>query len=390
MSTNAEKVQVSPGLAESSSPGDSALVTRETVDAASVHSSVKDKGTEDSDRYLKKSFATMMYAYCTFGPQFSSSVYGPVVDDVAALYSVSNEVATLGVSLSSSGRLLSTFSDIPRLMFASVGFGPMLFAPISEVYGRKIDVIVPFFISGLFAIGVATANNLQTVLIMRSFQGLFDGAPVSNSGGVLGDIWRPEAHGVALGGLHLLRSVGAAFLVSSSNGWRWTSYLCAIYTFTIAIISAIFIPESYHPVLLSKEAKKLRTSTQNWAWHSRLDEWDLTVNEIVTKHLTRPFAMLMTPIVAAMCTYAAFAFGILYLGVVAMPVEFRVVRQWKEVPLCLPTLSMFVGIVLGGCMNIYAGRRYARILRANHGKPVPVRPQMQKRFRFLLVSQWGA
>ncbi|KAK9384142.1 hypothetical protein V1515DRAFT_583225 [Lipomyces mesembrius] len=141
--------------------------------------------------------------------------------------------------------------------------------------------------------------------------------------------------------------------------------------FTIAIISAIFIPETYHPVLLSKKAKKLRTSTQNWAWHSRLDEWDLTVNEIVTKQLTRPFAMLMTPIVAAMCTYAAFAFGILNLGVVAIPVEFRVVRQWKEVPSRLPTLSMFVGIVLGGSMNIYAGRRYARILRANHGKPVP-------------------
>ncbi|KAK9329453.1 major facilitator superfamily domain-containing protein [Lipomyces starkeyi] len=381
MSTNAEKVQVSPGLAESSSPGDSALVTRETVDAASVHSSVKDEGTEVSDRYLvvfegdddlycplnwtfkKKSFATMMYACCTFGPQFSSSVYGPVVDDVAALYNVSNEVATLGVSL----------------FLLGVGFGPMLFAPISEVYGRKIGVIVPFFISGLFAIGVATANNLQTVLIMRFFQGLFGGAPVSNSGGVLGDIWRPEARGVALvcyafvvaGGPTMAPVIGAAFSVSSNNGWRWTSYLCAIYTFTIAIISAIFIPESYHPVLLSKKAKKLRTSTQNWAWHSRLDEWDLTVNEIVTKHLTRPFAMLMTPIVAAMCTYAAFAFGILYLGVVAIPVEFRVVRQWKEVPSCLPTLSMFVGIVLGGCMNIYAGRRYARILRANHGKPVP-------------------
>ncbi|KAK9488730.1 hypothetical protein V1527DRAFT_517032 [Lipomyces starkeyi] len=300
MFTNAERVQVSPTLAESSSPGDSALVTRETADAASVHSSVKEKGTEDSTRYLvvfegdddlycplnwsfkKKSFATMMYACCAFGPQFS------------------------------------------------VGFGPMLFAPISEEYGRKIGVIVPFFISGLFAIRVATANNLQTVLIMKFFQGLFDGAAVSNSGGVLGDIWRPEARGVAL-------VLGATF--STSLPLRdlyvyYCDYRCD------------FIPESYHP-------------------------WDLTVNEIVTKHLTHPFAMLMTPIVTAMCTYAAFAFGILHLGVVAMPVEFRVVRQWKEVPSCLPTLGMFVGIVLGGCMNIYAGRCYVRILIANHGQPVP-------------------
>ncbi|KAK9377698.1 major facilitator superfamily domain-containing protein [Lipomyces chichibuensis] len=381
MSTNAEKVQVSRELAESTCLGDNVPVTPEVVDAASVYSSVKDKGAEDSDRYLvvfegdddpycplnwsfkKKSFTTMMYASCTFGPQFASSVYGPVVDDVAALYNVSQEVAMLGVSL----------------FVLGVGFGPMLFAPISEVYGRKIGVIVPFFISGLFAIGVATANNLQTVLIMRFFQGLFGGAPVSNSGGVLGDIWRPEARGVALvcyafvvaGATTVAPVISAALSVTSNNGWRWTSYLCAIYTFTIAIISAIFVPESYHPVLLSKKAKKLRTTTQNWAWHSQLDGWDLTFNDIVTKHLTRPFAMLMTPIVAAMCTYAAFCFGILYLGVIAMPVEFRVVRQWKEVPSCLATLSMFVGVVLGGGMNIYAARRYARILRANHGKPVP-------------------
>ncbi|KAK9384174.1 hypothetical protein V1515DRAFT_583194, partial [Lipomyces mesembrius] len=94
----------------------------------------------------------------------------------------SPHIATLGVSL----------------FLLGVGFGPMLFTPISEVYGRKIGVIVPFFISGLFAIGVATANNLRTVLIIRFFQGLFGGAPVYNSGGVLADIWRPEAQGVAL------------------------------------------------------------------------------------------------------------------------------------------------------------------------------------------------
>lgn len=49
--------------------------------------------------FRKKGFTTMMYACCTFGPQFSSSIYGPCVDDIARLYKVSDEVSTLGVSL---------------------------------------------------------------------------------------------------------------------------------------------------------------------------------------------------------------------------------------------------------------------------------------------------
>ncbi|KAK9382261.1 major facilitator superfamily domain-containing protein [Kockiozyma suomiensis] len=313
--------------------------------------------------FRKKGFTTMMYACCTFGPQFSSSIYGPCVDDIARLYKVSDEVSTLGVSL----------------FILGVGFGPMLFAPISEAFGRKIGCVAPFFLSGLFSIGAGAANNLQTVLIMRFFQGLLGGAPVSNSGGVLGDIWRPDARATALvcysfvvaGGPTIAPIIGAAFSVSFADGWRWTQYLCAIYTFVVSFLIAMFVPETYHPVLLSRKAKKLRLTTHNWAYHSRHDEWDLTFQLVVTKHLKRPFQMLFTPIVTCMCLYAAFSYGLLYLGVVAIPVEFRVIRGWRKLPSNLPNLGMFIGIYIGGVLNILGGIRYKRAIRANGGKPVP-------------------
>jgi MFS family permease len=43
------------------------------------------------------------------------------------------------------------------------------------------------------------------VLLTRFFAGLFGSAPVTNTGGVLGDIWSPEHRGTAL--------VGYAFAV---------------------------------------------------------------------------------------------------------------------------------------------------------------------------------
>ncbi|KAK9449610.1 major facilitator superfamily domain-containing protein [Limtongia smithiae] len=325
-------------------------------------------GDDDPDcplnwSFTRKCFTTFLYAACTFGPQFSSSVYGPTVDEISEKYNVGQEVATLGVSL----------------FILGVGFGPMLFAPVSEAFGRKIGCLVPFFISGLFAIGAATASNIETVIIMRFFQGLFGGAPVSNSGGVLGDIWRPAARATALvfyafvvgGSTTTSPIVGAALDTTGPDGWRWSQYLCGIYAFVVSIAAGIFVKETYHPVILAQKAKRLRLTTRNWAYHAQHDEWEFTFEEILTKHLRRPFAMLGTPIVICMCTYAAFAFGILYFGTIAMPIAFEDLRGWSPLLARLPGIGLFLGIVFGGCSIIYAGRRYTAAVVANGGKAVP-------------------
>ena len=75
----------------------------------------------------------------------------------------------------------------------------------SSSYGRKPAVLVPYFIAGCFSFGTATAKDIQTILITRFFAGLFGSAPVTNTGGVLGDIWSPAHRGTAI--------VGYAFAV---------------------------------------------------------------------------------------------------------------------------------------------------------------------------------
>jgi MFS family permease len=66
-------------------------------------------------------------------------------------------------------------------------------------------VLVPYFIAVCFSFGTATAKDIQTILITRFFTGLFGSAPVTNTGGVLGDIWAPQQRGTAI--------VGYAFAV---------------------------------------------------------------------------------------------------------------------------------------------------------------------------------
>jgi multidrug resistance protein len=125
------------------------------------------------------------------------------------------------------------------LSFILLGFafGPLIWAPLSEVYGRKTVVLVPYFIAACFTFGTGTAKDIQTVLITRFFTGFFGSAPVTNTGGVVGDIWTAKQRGSAMvlyslsviGGPIIGPLVGGA-IVDSYLSWRWTQYVCSITT----------------------------------------------------------------------------------------------------------------------------------------------------------------
>ena len=134
--------------------------------------------------FKKKAITTIVYGLLTMTATFASSIFSSGTNEVAAEFDVGDEVAVLGTSL----------------FLFGFGLGPLLFAPLSEVYGRKPAVIIPTFISGIFAFGCGASENIQGVLITRFFQGVFGSAPVTNTGGVLGDIWNAEQRGAAIVG----------------------------------------------------------------------------------------------------------------------------------------------------------------------------------------------
>jgi hypothetical protein len=116
--------------------------------------------------FKKKVITTVLYGFTTMGSTWASSVYSPAIDQVAGDFQVGTEVSSLGISL---------------LLFG-FGVGPLLWAPLSEVYGRKPAVLIPYFLAAVFSFGTATAKDIQTVLITRFFAGLCGSAPITNTG----------------------------------------------------------------------------------------------------------------------------------------------------------------------------------------------------------------
>ena len=86
----------------------------------------------------------------------------------------------------------------PLLIRACLSSGPMLFAPLSEVVGRRKIYASTLFVAVIFVIPAAVAPNIQTLLVARAVDGIAFSAPMTLVGGTLADLWKTEERGVPM------------------------------------------------------------------------------------------------------------------------------------------------------------------------------------------------
>lgn len=333
-----------------------------------------------------KWFVTIMLGMTTFVITFASSVFSTATQPTAKQFGVSNEVMVLGTSL----------------FVLGFAVGPIIWGPLSELYGRKYPLFIGFFIFAIFQIPVAVAQNLQTIMLCRFFGGVFGSAPLGIVGGQLTDFWGPVDRGVAMvvfAGATFIGPVAGpivgGFIVQSHLGWRWTEYITAIMGFFFGALGFLCVPETFAPILLSRRAKKIRFETKNWAVRAKRDEEQFDIKSIVEKYLLRPFSMLLKePILDLVTLYMAVIYGILYLFFEAYPIAFQEQRGWNSGVGALPFIGIAVGVALGGAIIAFTTKtRFARKLKENDGVVVPEErliPMMIGGFLFPAGMFWFA
>lgn len=311
-----------------------------------------------------KSWVTLQLGLLAFGASLASSIIAPANKTIAEYIGVSEELVVLNVSLYVIG-------------FA---FGPLIWGPASEVWGRRWSMLPAAMCLVCFSIGTAVSKNAQSVFLTRFFSGFFGSAAVSNVNAALGDIWSREARGTAVclyglcvvGGPTLGPTIGAAILVNPNMGWRWTEYVTAMLNFAIVAVAYFFMPEMYPPVLLKWKAQRLRQETGNNLYYHPHERIKVDVKSIITKQLSRPLTMLVSePMVTCIAFYASFVYAILYLTLQVFPIVFEEQRQWAPVPASLPFLGMFVGILAATGVNLGNQPLYRKKCAASNGRPVP-------------------
>jgi DHA1 family multidrug resistance protein-like MFS transporter len=329
----------------------------------------------------KKLIVAVVLGFVTLTAAFGSSIFSAAIGSVAMHFNVSSEVGVLGVSLYVLG-------------FAT---GPLLWAPISELYGRKWPIIISSFSFSIFNLAVAVGKDLQTVFICRFFAGFSGACPLAVVGAVFADMFNNKERYVEypegfIRTLPLILGRGLAITVFSMTvfsgpllapfiggfidmsylGWRWTEYIVCIMGFLGLALCLLFLEETYPPVILVAKAADLRRRTKNWGIHAKQEEIEVDFRELVEKNLSRPLRMLVTePIVLALSIYMAFIYGLLYLFLSFYPIVFQGVHGFNPGVGGLPFLGMILGEILAGVYMVIVQPSYQKKLAANNNMPIP-------------------
>lgn len=331
--------------------------------------------------FKKKINHTVLYGLVTFCAQFTSTALSSSRFDelMQEQFDASREVSILAAS---------------SLYILGIAFGPMVFAPISEVYGRKIGVLIPFLLSSVFAFACATSYNMPSLLVYRFLSGFFCGAPIVSAGGVLADIYPdPSIRGKYFATYAMFVSLGPAIgpIISSllmyskpnnASAWRIPEYFCGLMNLTLFLICEFVLEETFMPTVLQEKARQLRLDTSNYQIHCSHDTWSLEFKVIVSKHLVRPFKMLFTPIVFVIVLFASYVYGVFYIFITTIPEAMYLSRGWTGTTASLPNLCLFFGTVAGCVVNMLYAKKFARTILANGGVVIPEE-------RFPLVIHYG-
>lgn len=306
---------------------------------------------------------TVIVAFATLAVSLASSAYAGAISEVLKDMDVSEEVATLGVSL----------------FVLGFAVGPLLWAPLSELVGRQVVFLITFLALSSFCAGAAGSQNVWTLIILRFFAGSFGSSPFTNAGGVIADIFAADQRGLATslfaGAPFLGPSLGPVVggFLGENAGWRWVQGFLAVFTGLIWLVETMVIPETYAPVLLRKRAQRLSSITGCvYLSKMEIDRGKVSAREAFGAALSRPWILLFAePIVLLLSIYMAIVYGTLYMLFDAFPIVFQEIRGWSEGIGSLPFLSVMIGMMVAVALNMSDNKRYIRIHEKHHGFAPP-------------------
>ncbi|KAL9110854.1 MAG: hypothetical protein Q9227_004654 [Pyrenula ochraceoflavens] len=256
--------------------------------------------------------------------------------------------STFGVSVEAAGLVITLF----LLGYCA---GPLFWAPLSEFYGRRFFFYISFI--GYFAFNFlcAFANNFAALLVGRFITGTFASAALSNTPGVLADIWGPIERGNAMAVFSMMTFVGPSLgpvvsgFLQLKEDWRWNFYvLLWLAGFTMLLMFTL--PETLPSIVLLNKARRLRRlkipGYENVL--APVEATDRTLKGIFKVALLRPWIILIDPISLLVAVYLSVVYTLLYMLFTIYPIVFQQKRGWNSGVGELPLIGAVIGACLGG------------------------------------------
>ncbi|KAF1826157.1 MFS general substrate transporter [Dissoconium aciculare CBS 342.82] len=296
-------------------------------------------------------YITLVAVLITVNATFASSGPSGCLLSIADEFQVSEEAAGL----------------VTTLFLLGYCFGPLVWAPLSEFYGRRYIFYSTFFLYFVFNFLCAFTPSFAGLLVGRFLTGTLASAGLSNSPGVLADLWGAVERGNAFALFSVCTFAGPALSPIISGffqltlNWRWSFYVLIWLAFPTLLLM-LTIPETLPSQVLLNKAKRLRRAKVPGYEKiiAPVEASDRSLMGIFKVALIRPWIILLDPIALLTAIYLSIVYALLYMEFTIYPVVFQQKRGWNSGVGQLPLLGAMVGAILGGVIVYFDSRRNRR------------------------------
>lgn len=288
-----------------------------------------------------KWYTTIVAGYLCLIVTFGSSVYTTGLTSMTQDLHVSQTLALSGL----------TFYLI------GLSVGPLVGAPLSELYGRKPVYLVSMPLSMLFIMGSGLSNHYRDLAVTRFFTGLIASPAMAVCGGTVSDLWPLDMICVAMCIFSMTPFAGTILgpiiggFVEEVQGWKWTMWLHLIFMgSTIPFI--LTMRETFAPAILKKRAAK-RGIVLKKSDVSTSDRIRASIQLTILQPLK---ILIFEPTVLVLSIYTAFIFSILFGFFEAYPIIYSGLYGMSDGVRGLTFIAIGIGLVIAIAMIVYVDR----------------------------------
>jgi multidrug resistance protein len=266
----------------------------------------------------------------------------------------------------------------------------MVFAPLSEIFGRRIVYASTLLVAVVFIIPCAVAKNISTLLVCRAIDGIAFSAPMTLVGGTLADLWRAEERGVPMAAFSAAPFLGPAIgplvggFLSDAAGWRWLYWLQLILAGIAYFLITFTVPETFAPIILAKRARKMRAETGD---DTHVTEQDLDLRPLFERlkiFLVRPFQLLFGELIVFLVSlYMSVLYGLLYMFFVAYPIIYQKGKGYSAGITGLMFIPIALGVLGSAACAPLVNKHYLSQCRKYNGSP-----PAEARLVPMMISCW--
>ncbi|TFK50048.1 MFS general substrate transporter [Heliocybe sulcata] len=193
-------------------------------------------------------------------PFFVTGSFVPTIPQIAKEFNSTGSVIALSVSFA----------------VLTLALGNLFWARYSSFYGRRPIFLYSLPILCLASLGAAFARSVPELIVWRVLQAFGASAGMSVGAGVIGDIYKLEERGTAMGVFFAACCLGPALaplcggLAAHYASWRAMQYALFVSTIIAFLFIYPFIPETIYPGAkgIEKYLRDKGTGEEQWRWVS--------------------------------------------------------------------------------------------------------------------------